>query len=143
MKRGFALLALMTLTACVSSPSIRFARPADFALVMVDNPAQKRFDLTLTSKGTESLCLSTEAWPGLASLPMGFDGATLVTSSGANELLPTGSAYCPGGCGEVRVASGLSVHGILRYSAFGDESAIAKDSMRVLSFEVHPYICSK
>jgi len=141
-KRGFILLALAALTACASSP-IRWARPADFSLAIADNPAQKRFDLTLTSKVAEPLCLSKEAWPGETGLPLGFDGATLVTSAGTKELLPTGSAYCPGGCGEVRVTSDQTVRGILPYSAFGDEMTIAQDSMRSLSFEVHPYICSK
>jgi len=141
-KRGYALLVLATLAACVSS-SIRWARPTDFSMVIVDNPARKRFDLTLTSKATEPLCLSKEAWPDEAGLPLGFDGAALVTSAGTKELLPTGSTYCPDGCGEVRVVPSQSVHGILPYSAFGDEEAIAKDSVRTLFFEAHPYICSK
>lgn len=143
MNRGLFLLALAALTACASSASIRWASPTDFALDIVDNPAQQHFDLTLTSKATEPLCLSKEAWPDKAGLPLGFDGATLITSTGPKELLPTGSAYCPGGCGEVRVESGQSVRGVLPYAAFGDAAAIAADSKRSLSFEIHPYICSR
>ncbi|RTQ83420.1 MULTISPECIES: hypothetical protein [Stenotrophomonas] len=109
---------------------------------MTDNPTQQRFDLTLTSKATEPLCLSREAWPADNAVPAGFDGATLTTSHGKQELLPTGSAYCPGGCGEVRVEPGQAVRGALPYSAFGDAAAIAADTTRTLTFEVHPFVCS-
>lgn len=143
MSRGLFLLVLGALTACASSAPTRWAPPTDFALDIADNPAQQHFDLTLTSKAAEPLCLSKEAWPAEASLPLGFDGATLNTSTGPQELLSTGSAYCPGGCGEVRVEPGQSVHGILPYAAFGDAAAIAADSTRSLSFEIHPYICSR
>ncbi|HEL3158094.1 TPA: hypothetical protein UMF67_001814 [Stenotrophomonas maltophilia] len=143
MNRGLSLLTLAALTACASSASIRWAPPTDFALEIADNPTQQHFVLTLTSKAAEPLCLSKEAWPAEAGLPLGFDGATLNTSTGPQELLPTGSAYCPGGCGEVRVESGQSVRGVLPYAAFGDAAAIAADSTRSLSFEIHPYICSR
>lgn len=143
MNRSVFLVALALLTACASSAPIRWVQPADFALAITDNPAKQQFDLTLTSKAAEPLCLSKEAWPAEAGLPLGFDGATLITSTGAKELLPTGSAYCPGGCGELRVGAGQSVRGVLPYAAFGDAVAITADSTRSLSFEVHPYVCSR
>lgn len=136
------MLALAALTACASSSSIRWATASDFALVIADNPAQQRFDLTLTSQASEPLCLSKEAWPAEGALPAGFGGAALTTSSGEKDLLPTGSAYCPGGCGEVRVEPGQSVRGVLYYEAFGDAAAIAADTNRELAFEPYPYICS-
>lgn len=142
MKLGLSLLALAALVACASSTPIRWAPSTDFDLAMADNPAQQRFNLTLTSKATAPLCLSREAWPAEAALPAGFDGATLATSSGKKQLLPTGSAYCPGGCGEVRVEPGQSVRGVLPYAAFGDAAAIAADATRTLVFEVHPFVCS-
>lgn len=131
----------LALAACAISPT-RWASLADFNLVVADNPAQQRFDLTLISKATEPLCLSREAWPAEDAVPAGFDGATLTTSSGKQELLPTGSAYCPGGCGEARVEPGQAVRGALPYSAFGDAAAIAADATRTLAFEVHPFVCS-
>lgn len=142
MKIGLSLLAFAALAACASSAPIRWAPPTDFDLAVADNPTQQHFDLTLTSKATEPLCLSREAWPAEAALPAGFDGATLTTSSGKKELLPTGSAYCPSGCGEVRVEPGKSVRGILPYAAFGDAATIAADATRILAFEVHPFVCS-
>lgn len=142
MKRGSFLLALAGLVACASSPSVRWAPSADFDLVVTDNAAQQRFDLTLTSRTTDPLCLSREAWPAADAVPTGFDGATLTTSSGVKQLLPTGSAYCPGGCGQVRIEPGQSVQGALPYAAFGDAAAIAVDATRILAFEVHPYVCS-
>ncbi|KAF1723117.1 hypothetical protein [Pseudoxanthomonas wuyuanensis] len=141
MRLAFSILVLM-LTACASSAPIRWAAPVDFALAIADNPAQQRFDLTLTSKAAEPLCLSKEAWPAEEALPAGFDGATLTISSGKKELLPTGSAYCPGGCGNLRVEPGQVVRGILPYAAFGDAATIAADPTRTLTFEVHPFVCS-
>lgn len=131
----------LALVACATSP-IRWASPADFTLAIIDNSAQQRFDLILTSNTVEPLCLSKEAWPAEEALPAGFDGATLMTSSGKKNLLPTGSAYCLGGCGDVRVEPGQLVRGILPYAAFGDAVTIAADPARALTFEVHPFSCS-
>lgn len=144
MKHSLIVLTLSAaLAACTSSAPIRWAPPTDFDLAVADNPALRRFDLTLTSKAADPLCLSREAWPAEGAVPAGFDGATLTTSSGKRELLPTGSAYCPGGCGEVRVEPGQTVRGTLPYSAFGDATAIAEDTVRSLAFEVHPFVCSQ
>jgi len=141
-RHGIALLALAVLTACASTAGVRWALEGDFTLAIQDNPEQQRFDLTLTSKASTPLCLSKESWPDPTALPAGFDGATLTTSSGQKELQPTGSAYCPGGCGEVRIEPGQQVQGIIPYSAAGDAAAISADSTRTLAFKVHPYQCS-
>lgn len=141
MKGGALLLAAAMLAGCASSVPIRWAPPTDYALIVTDNPAQQRFDLTLTSTAAEPLCLPHEAWPDEAALPAGFDGAMLSTNSGPRALLPTGSAYCPGGCGEVRVRPGESIRGAVPYAAFGDPAVIAAETTRALAFEVHPFVC--
>lgn len=46
-------------SACAILPT-RWAPLADFKLAVADNPAKRRFDLILTSKATEPLCLSRE-----------------------------------------------------------------------------------
>lgn len=140
MRLRLSLLALVALAACASN-SIRWAQDADFNLAIQDNPSQHRFDVVLTSKASEPLCLSKESWPDVAGLPLGFDGATLTTASGNKELSPTGSAYCPGGCGEVRIEPGQQITGAIGYDAFGDAAAIAAESSRSLAFKVHPYLC--
>lgn len=140
MRYGLLLLVLAALAACASTP-IRWAQDADFNLAIQDNPSQQRFDLVLTSKASVPLCLSKESWPDVAGLPLGFDGATLTTTSGNKELLPTGSAYCPGGCGEVRIEPDQQITGAIDYAAFGDAAAIAAESSRSLAFKVHPYLC--
>lgn len=142
MKRWLSLLVMAALAACASTSSIRWAQDGDYALAVQDNPEQQRFDLTLASKASGPLCLSKEAWPDAVALPAGFGGPTLTTSSGKLELLPTGSAYCPGGCGEVRIEPGQQVQGVIPYGAFGDAAAIAADSTRTLEFQVRPYQCS-
>lgn len=131
------------LAACASSAPIRWAPSTDFVLAITDNPAQQRFDLELVSKAAMPLCLPKESWPTEMDLPLGFDGATLITASGRKQLLPTGSAYCPGGCGYARVQPGQVLRGAIPYAAFGDSTAIAGESDRQLTFEVHPFVCSK
>ncbi|WP_203323320.1 hypothetical protein [Pseudoxanthomonas beigongshangi] len=143
MNRYLAVLAVTAITACATSVPIRWASPSDYDLTIVDNTAQSRFDITWTSKAVAALCLSKEAWPDKDGLPPGFDGAVLTTSSGEKAVLPTGSAYCPGGCGEVRLESGQEVRGILPYAAFSDSAIIADDAGRSLAFSVHPYYCTK
>ncbi|MCD9026830.1 hypothetical protein LDO26_01185 [Luteimonas sp. BDR2-5] len=143
MIRALALLTLAALTACASSTPIRWAPATDYTLDIVDNPDRQRFDVTSTSKATAPLCLSKEAWPALEALPAGFDGATLSTSAGTQALLPTGSAYCPGGCGDVRVEPGQTLVGVIPYAAFGNATIIAADTSRTLVFEVHPFICAR
>lgn len=131
---------LAALVACASAP-IRWAQDADFNLAIQDNPSRQRFDLVLTSKASVPLCLSKESWPDVAGLPLGFDGAMLATTSGNKGLLPTGSAYCPGGCGEVRIEPDQQIAGAIDYGAFGDAMKIAAESSRSLTFKVHPYLC--
>lgn len=142
MKCAFVALVGVALAACASTP-IRWANEGDFKLHIQDNPAQQRFDLTLNSTAEVALCLSRESWPGVEGLPAGFDGAALTTTSGEKKLLPTGSAYCPGGCGQVHIEPGQSVPGFIPYSAFGDADVIAADDSRTLDFAVRPYVCSQ
>ncbi len=141
--RLLPLLLALTVASCATTAAIQWAPESEFALATTDNPGQQRFDLVLSSKSDKPLCLSKEAWPAEAGLPPGFDGATLTTSSGSKSLLPTGSAYCPGGCGEVRIEPGQLVRGIITYQAFGDATAIAVDTNRSLTFAVHPYVCAQ
>lgn len=140
----FAVIAFagLALSACVSTP-VRWAQESDFHLAVQDNNAQRRFDLALKSTTEFALCLSSESWPSADGLPAGFDGATLTTTGGAREVLPMGSAYCPGGCGEVRIEPGQTLQGMIPYSAFGDASTLAAEDLRALTFDVQPYICSE
>lgn len=143
MRRLIALsfVAALTATACAATAPIRWAPRDEFSLTIVDNIAQKRFDLALTSSASHPLCMPREAWPTAEAVPAGFDGAILVTPGGKKNLLPTGSAYCPGGCGEIRVNSGKTLLGALPYSAFGNIVDIAAEPMRTLIIEAHPYYC--
>lgn len=133
---------VIVLAGCASAP-IQWAPANDYALAIADNPAQQRFDLVLSSKSTVALCFSRESWPAARALPPGFAGATLQTAGGTKNLLPTGSAYCPGGCGELRIEPGKTLAGAIPYAAFGDAEAIAAEPTRSLTFEPHPFVCPK
>jgi len=141
--RLLPVLLALAVAGCATAAAIQWAPESAFTLTTTDNPAQQRFDLVFSSKSDKPLCLSKEAWPAEAGLPPGFDGAVLTTSEGSKQLLPTGSAYCPGGCGEVRVEPGQQVQGAIGYAAFGDAASIAVDTTRSLAFAVHPYVCTR
>lgn len=145
MIRHSSCLMTIALTACTTTMTpIRWAPSEDFDLTVTDSPIAQRFDITLTSRAHTSLCLPRETWPTeTAVLPAGFDNAILITSSGKKELLSTGSAYCPNGCGEIRIEPGQTLRGTLPYSAFEDAAAISSDSIRTLMIEVNPFICAR
>lgn len=129
-------------TACLGP--LRHAAPGDFSLSLIDSPTQKRYEVVLTSSVSGPLCLSKESWPTEdGSFPMGNEGAVLTAASGALHPIVAMTAYCPGGCGEVRLQPGQTLRANIAYAAFGDAEVIAADPARSLSFSVHPYFCAR
>ena len=132
----------MVIAACATS--FQRAAPEDFSITVTDNPAQKLYDVALKSATNAPLCLSKESWPAEdGTFPMGYEGAMLVTTSGSLHPKSAMTAYCPGGCGEVRLEPGRTLQASIAYAAFGDADAIALDPARSLSFPVYPYYCTK
>lgn len=142
MGRTLAVVVLCMATGACVGPT-RYAAPGSFSLSVTDNPADKQFDLVLNSAANAPLCLAKETWPAESGVPLGFDGAVLQTPSGSRSLQSTGSAYCPGGCGELRIEPGRSLRGVVPYRLFGDEGVIAAEAQRTLRFEVHPWPCGR
>lgn len=143
MKLSLVFASVTLVLAGCSPATIRWVPHTDYSVSIDDNPAQERFDLLLTSRASQAICLTNESWPGEKGLPPGFQGAQLKTSDGQSKLLPTGSAYCPGGCGELRIEPGQQVRGVIKYGAFGDPTTIAADKIRVLLFSPQPYVCTR
>lgn len=69
----------------------------DFDLAVADYPAKQRCDLTLTSRATESLCLSREAWPAEGAVLAGFDGATSRPAAACASCCPQEALIAPVG----------------------------------------------
>lgn len=142
----FALLtlvcALAPLAGCVSIDE----RPTSdrYALEISDSPDAKRFDLILISKDVKPICVWIDNWPNdLGQLHMGADKATLRTATAEFQAKDANFGYCPGGCGEHRIAPRGELRGFIAYSAFGDEDKIAAEPNKQLSYFPWPYYCAK
>lgn len=143
MRRLSAIVMMcMVMTACASS--FQRAEPEDFSVSVIDNQSEKLYDVALTSAADRPLCLSKESWPAEdGTFPMGYQGTVLITTNGPLHPKAAMTAYCPGGCGEVRLEPGDTLRARITYAAFGDATAIATDPARSLSFPVYPYYCSR
>ncbi|MCD9007459.1 hypothetical protein LDO31_14665 [Luteimonas sp. XNQY3] len=139
--RALALVAL-AITACASS--YHRAEPGDFAVSVTDDVMRRQFAVTFVSKADRPLCISKESWPAEdGTFPLGWEGTVLSTSAGSLHPKAALTAYCPGGCGEVRIDAGQQLKASVAYSAFGDAEAIAADPQRSLAFPAYPYYCRR
>lgn len=134
------ILLCVATTACTGA--IRWAEPRHFSFSVVDNPKEKRYDIALTSSATAPLCLPKENWPAEdGTFPTGYEGAFLTMTTGLLQPNTVMTAYCPGGCGEVRLEPGQTLRSRIAYAAFGNAEIVASDPVRSISFPVHPFYC--
>ena len=116
----------------------------NYHLQITDNAGARRFDIELKSFDERSICIVLENWPSsLGQLYMGSDIATLQTVSGDIPARDANFGYCPGGCGEHRIAPRGELRGFIAYSAFGDEDKIAASPHKHLNYFPWPYYCAK
>lgn len=142
MRKPLKILGLLAaLTAC--APNITRPTVERYALHIVDNADEVRFDVVLTSNDTRPLCVAIENWPN----PSGHftvEKEDAFVKIGA-DVLPIKSklvsAYCPGGCGEYRIEPRGELRGFIAYEAFGDASRLAENEEKELNFPVSPYYC--
>lgn len=136
------ILLCVATTAC-AGPT-RWAEPQDSSFSVVDNPKEKRYDIALTASATAPLCLLKENWPAEdGTFPTGYEGAVLTVTTGLLQPKAVMTAYCPGGCGEVRLEPGQTLRSRIAYAAFGDAEIVAVDPVRSISFPVHPFYCRR
>lgn len=89
------------------------------------------------------MCVSVESWPntqGRFVVPQ----ETTYLQLGAQVLPVTSrlaSAYCPGGCGEHRIAPKGTLRGVIVYEAFGDADVVVAAAQKDLHLTVTPYYC--
>ena len=114
-----------------------------FRLDIFDNADARRFEITLTSLDTRAMCVSAENWPNDIG---GFDVSQESTylQVDAQALVPSSSfssMYCPGGCGEHRIAPRATLRRTINYATFGDPGTIAASPSKLLHFVAMPYYC--
>ncbi|WP_416056303.1 hypothetical protein [Stenotrophomonas maltophilia] len=135
---------LAILAALASCATTRKRPPADsFRLEIADRADARRVEVSLTSLDVRAMCIPVEQWPG----PQGgfaFPQNDTYLQVDA-QMLPASSslfsAFCPGGCGELRIAPKTTLRGVINYATFGDAEAIAAASQKELHFIATPYYC--
>lgn len=136
------ILLLSFLVAC--TPALIQPGSDQYALRVEDNPAAYRFDIVLQSHDPKPLCISVENWPSReGQLHMGSDLATLHTTTGILAARDENFGYCPGGCGQHRIAPGSELQGFIAYEAFGDPVQLAMDAGKRLQFTVSLSYCKE
>jgi len=136
---------LLGLAALLASCATPFQRPPaeKFRLDIVDNADARRFEITLTSLDTRAMCVSAENWPNdIGGFVVSQESTYLQVD--AQALAPSSSfssVYCPGGCGEHRIAPNATLRRTINYATFGDAATIAASPSKVLHFVATPYYC--
>ena len=136
-----SIILLLTLSACTS---VRPRPTTDrYQLDVQDNPAELRFDIVLKSNDDRFLCVNVEDWPDSNGSLM-VDNAELSLRVDGELRRARGklmSMYCPGGCGELRIAPRGELRGFISYAVFDDPPRIASASSRELVFNEMPSYC--
>lgn len=129
------------------SCSHKVVRPSNdsYRLIILDNAAEQRFDISLKSDDSRSLCIYKEDWPNTAGFfTVDKDGVFVESASGMFPAQsPLVSTYCPGGCGLHRIDPHGELRGFIEYTAFGDPVPFFNDIDRELRFSVFPFYCSE
>ena len=114
-----------------------------YNLEITDNVEARRFDVSIESKDSRTLCISTESWPNsLGRFTVETDenfvqvGASRLPAK--SKLMST---YCPGGCGELQIEPHGSLRGSISYDVFDDPEKLATEPLKRLIFPVAPYYC--
>jgi hypothetical protein len=142
----FASLLIATLLILLSACASVDERPTSdrYVIDITDNVRAKRFDVVISSKDDRPICVWVDNWPNdLGQLHMGSDKAKLRTGSSVLAAKDANFGYCPGGCGEHRIAPRGELRGFIAYSAFGDEDKIAASPNKHLNYFPWPYYCAK
>lgn len=139
------LLVVVMLTCPLMACSPNVVRPSDdrFRLSVIQDDANHRFNIAFSSKDERPICISKENWPNTAGR-FTVDNGDVFLKIGADSLpsrSPLMSAYCPGGCGELRIGPMEELRGFIAYDSFGEPAQIAAETEKDLIFDVYPYYC--
>lgn len=116
--------------------------PARYRLVIKDNPAGMRFDLTLISYDNRSLCVSGGGWPkGWAKSIWGSRWVKIQSKARSFPARDWDFEVCEGDDCSHRVAPHGRLSGFIGYAEFGNPKEIAALPGRPLLFETTAYVC--
>lgn len=116
--------------------------PPQYQIVIKDNPAETRFDLTLISADDRPLCVSGGGWPdGLGHVDWGSSWVKLSSKSRIFPARDWDFGYCEGKDCSHRVGPKGTLTGFIGYAEFGDPKEISALPDRRLLFETSAYVC--
>lgn len=139
------MLSGLLISVALCSCAHEFLRPASdrYKLNVLDNVEKHRFEVSLQSSDDRALCVSVENWPN-PSGRFSVEKEDVFLQIG-NDWIPVNSplmsAYCPGGCGELRIEPHGHIEGFISYEVFGDVKVIEGALTKQLNFPIAPYYC--
>ena len=116
-----------------------------YRLEIRDMPESRRFELSLSSLTSSSICISVEEWPNArGELSDGSQRAAVVLSTGeVRAAKDYNFGYCPGGCGQLAVSGYQTLTGYITYDAIALQSLSEESAPKELRFSVTPVRCAR
>jgi hypothetical protein len=116
--------------------------PPRYRLVIKDNPAAARYELTLHSFDSRVICLDRGSWPNQAGhIDWGSQWVKVQSQKRAFPARDWNFGSCEGkGC-TIKVPAQGKLVGVIGYSEFGDPKEIAALSKRRLHFDPLVAVC--
>lgn len=134
--RNYLAMLLLLMTGCATRTVMT---PIHYQFL--DNPSERRIDLTYQNTSTHTMCLLPEHWPNLGGkINQASDRVHLVVDHERFPLEDFNTGYCPQGC-SLRVAPGEKVAAYIRYSDFKLPDRLASEP-KALEFAPLAYKCS-
>jgi hypothetical protein len=137
---SFILIAATFLNIAASNSVV--ASAPRYKVEILDQPAEKRFLITLKSFDSRPLCLGVEQWPNVrGQVDTGSKRAKLESAKGTYLARDENFGSCLGDACIIHLAPRSSIRGFINYAEFGDPSVIATLPQRQLHFPVTTWIC--
>jgi hypothetical protein len=150
--RGLGLIAVaalaLTAAGCASvgdlfSPPVP-AAGVDFAVEVVDRPAQHRFELTFTSLTDASLCLPPEQWPNASGkIAWASQNVSVEVAGRLFRITDWNGGVCIDGCTPLRVDPHGKATAFLAYSDFQGLEPVHTNVAKTLRFTPRAEFCGE
>lgn len=133
--RTFLMVSMLMAGCAASTELIRI----DYQFL--DNPVERRIDLTYRNESDSTMCLLPEDWPNLGGkINQASDRVYLVVGQERFPIEDFNTGYCPQGCA-FRVAPGKKISASIPYSDFRLPERL-NDKLKKLEFSPTAYKCT-
>lgn len=116
--------------------------PPRYHLIVKDNRALARFEVTLVSRDSRIICLGRGGWPDESGhVDWGSQWVKLKSNRRSFPARDWNFGYCEGTDCTIRVQPRSKLTGFIGYAEFGDPQKIAVLRFRHLDFDPLVYVC--